>query len=385
VSSKHALEGWSDVLRLEVEQFGIDVLVNNAGIAVGSAIEDVSMEDALYQFEVNLFGIGRTVKATLPHMRAQGSGTIINISSVLGKAYNPLYGWYVSSKHALEGWSDVLRLEVEQFGIDVLVNNAGIAVGSAIEDVSMEDALYQFEVNLFGIGRTVKATLPHMRAQGSGTIINISSVLGKAYNPLYGWYVSSKHALEGWSDVLRLEVEQFGIDVLVNNAGIAVGSAIEDVSMEDALYQFEVNLFGIGRTVKATLPHMRAQGSGTIINISSVLGKAYNPLYGWYVSSKHALEGWSDVLRLEVEQFGIDVLVNNAGIAVGSAIEDVSMEDALYQFEVNLFGIGRTVKATLPHMRAQGSGTIINISSVLGKAYNPLYGWYVSSKHALEG
>ena len=106
----------------------------------------------------------------------------------------------------------------------------------------------------------------------------------------------------------QIIAEQGRIDVLVNNAGIAVGSAIEDVSMEDALYQFEVNLFGIGRTVKAALPHMRAQGSGTIINISSVLGKAYNPLYGWYVSSKHALEGWSDVLRLEVEQFGVCLL-----------------------------------------------------------------------------
>ena len=112
----------------------------------------------------------------------------------------------------------------------------------------------------------------------------------------------------------QIIAEQGRIDVLVNNAGIAVASAIEDVSMEDALYQFEVNLFGIGRTVKATLPHMRAQGSGTIINISSVLGKAYNPLYGWYVSSKHALEGWSDVLRLEVEQFGIDVVIIEPGM-----------------------------------------------------------------------
>ena len=112
----------------------------------------------------------------------------------------------------------------------------------------------------------------------------------------------------------KIIAEQGRIDVLVNNAGIAVGSAIEDVSMEDALYQFEVNLFGIGRTVKSALPHMRAQGSGTIINISSVLGKAYNPLYGWYVSSKHALEGWSDVLRIEVEQFGIDVVIIEPGM-----------------------------------------------------------------------
>ena len=114
--------------------------------------------------------------------------------------------------------------------------------------------------------------------------------------------------------ISRIIAEQGRIDVLVNNAGIAVGSAIEDVSMEDAMYQFEVNLFGIGRTVKAVLPHMRAQGSGTIINISSVLGKAYNPLGGWYVASKHALEGWSDVLRLEVKQFGIDVVIIEPGL-----------------------------------------------------------------------
>ena len=112
----------------------------------------------------------------------------------------------------------------------------------------------------------------------------------------------------------KIIAEQGRIDVLVNNAGIAVGSAIEDVSMEDALYQFEVNLFGIGRTVKAALPHMREQGSGTIINISSVLGKVYNPLYGWYVSSKHALEGWADVLRLEVQQFGVDVVIVEPGM-----------------------------------------------------------------------
>jgi NAD(P)-dependent dehydrogenase (short-subunit alcohol dehydrogenase family) len=114
--------------------------------------------------------------------------------------------------------------------------------------------------------------------------------------------------------ISQIIAEQGRIDVLVNNAGIAVGSAIEDVSMEDAMYQFEVNLFGIGRTVKAVLPHMRAQGSGTIINISSVLGKVYNPLLGWYIASKHALEGWSDVLRLEVKQFGIDVVIIEPGL-----------------------------------------------------------------------
>ena len=105
----------------------------------------------------------------------------------------------------------------------------------------------------------------------------------------------------------KIIAEQGRIDVLVNNAGIAVGSAIEDVSMEDALYQFEVNLFGIGRTVKAALPHMRAQGSGTIINISSVSGLMGNPGQVNYASSKAALSGFTKSLAKEVGSRNITV------------------------------------------------------------------------------
>ncbi len=113
--------------------------------------------------------------------------------------------------------------------------------------------------------------------------------------------------------VEKIISEQGRIDVLVNNAGLGVYGAIEDVSMEDIYYQYDVNLFGLARVTKAVLPHMREKENGTIINISSVLGETYGPLAGWYLSTKHALEGWSDALRVELKKFNIDVVVVQPG------------------------------------------------------------------------
>lgn len=113
--------------------------------------------------------------------------------------------------------------------------------------------------------------------------------------------------------VTQIISEHGRIDVLVNNAGLGVYGAIEDVSMEDIYYQYDVNLFGLARVTKAVLPYMREKESGTIINISSVLGKTYGPLAGWYLSTKHALEGWSDALRVELKKFDIDVVIVQPG------------------------------------------------------------------------
>ena len=113
--------------------------------------------------------------------------------------------------------------------------------------------------------------------------------------------------------VKKIISEEGRIDVLVNNAGLGVYGAIEDVSMEDIYYQYDVNLFGLARVTKAVLPYMREKESGTIINISSVLGETYGPLAGWYLSTKHALEGWSDALRVELKKFDIDVVIIQPG------------------------------------------------------------------------
>ena len=113
--------------------------------------------------------------------------------------------------------------------------------------------------------------------------------------------------------VEQIVAETGRIDVLVNNAGYGSYGALEDVPMSEAKYQFEVNVFGLARLTQLVLPHMRAQGSGYICNVSSVGGKIYEPL-GSLVSRDEVRGGrLSDSLRLELAPFGIHVVVIEPG------------------------------------------------------------------------
>jgi NAD(P)-dependent dehydrogenase (short-subunit alcohol dehydrogenase family) len=109
-------------------------------------------------------------------------------------------------------------------------------------------------------------------------------------------------------------LEQEGsIDILVNNAGYGSYGAIEDVPIDEARRQFEVNIFGLARLIQLVLPEMRKNHYGKIVNISSMGGKIYTPFGGWYHATKHALEGLSDCLRWETAPFGIDVIIIEPG------------------------------------------------------------------------
>jgi NAD(P)-dependent dehydrogenase (short-subunit alcohol dehydrogenase family) len=103
------------------------------------------------------------------------------------------------------------------------------------------------------------------------------------------------------------------IDALVNNAGYGSYGAIEDVPLAEARRQFEVNVFGVARLTQLVLPAMRKAHSGTIVNISSMGGRIWMPIGGWYHATKHALEVLSDALRVETRPFGIHVVVVQPG------------------------------------------------------------------------
>jgi NAD(P)-dependent dehydrogenase (short-subunit alcohol dehydrogenase family) len=107
-----------------------------------------------------------------------------------------------------------------------------------------------------------------------------------------------------------------GLDVLINNAGIVYASTVEDTLMEDWRRQFETNFFGVVRVTQAVLPHMRIRRRGRILMMSSVSGLVTPPTHGPYSSSKHALEGLSNALRMEMYPFGVDVVLIEPGYIV---------------------------------------------------------------------
>lgn len=103
------------------------------------------------------------------------------------------------------------------------------------------------------------------------------------------------------------------LDVVVNNAGVAIAGAVEDTTIAEARQQFEVNFFGALRVCRAVLPGMRRQGAGYIINIGSIAGLVALPYQALYSASKFALEGLTESLRLEVGSFGIKVVLIEPG------------------------------------------------------------------------
>lgn len=113
---------------------------------------------------------------------------------------------------------------------------------------------------------------------------------------------------------VRQVVDETGrIDALVNNAGYGSYGALEEVPIDEARRQFEVNVFGLARLTQLVTPIMRGQRSGRIVNISSMGAHIYTPLGAWYHATKFAVNGLSDSLRLELKPFGIDVVTIQPG------------------------------------------------------------------------
>jgi NAD(P)-dependent dehydrogenase (short-subunit alcohol dehydrogenase family) len=118
-------------------------------------------------------------------------------------------------------------------------------------------------------------------------------------------------AIPGFVDSV---VSDYGrLDVLVNNAGFAVAGFAEDIKLDELRMQFETNFFGAVAMTKAALPIMRRQGSGHIIQVSSIAGLHGSVTVSSYAASKHALEGWSESLRMEVHSLGIKVVLVEPG------------------------------------------------------------------------
>jgi|SRR3954451_2420326 NAD(P)-dependent dehydrogenase (short-subunit alcohol dehydrogenase family) len=163
---------------------------------------------------------------------------------------------------------------------------------------------------------------------------------------LHALDVTSKESIVNFKKWL----EQWpSIDVLVNNAGIALGGMIEEIPLEDYRLQFETNFFGVIGVTQAVLPFMRKQGSGRIINMSSISGQMGFPGLSPYVASKHALEGFSESLSLEVKPFGIDVILVEPGsyeTNIWNAVDAIKIQSGspFYSYMSSLLNVMETGK-----------------------------------------
>jgi short-subunit dehydrogenase len=180
-----------------------------------------------------------------------------------------------------------------------------------------------------GIGEAAALELARRGFTVYGAARRVDRMAGLAHRGLHVIEMDVTDDASMTSGVERILREQGRIDVLVNNAGYGSYGALEDVPMEEARRQFEVNVFGLARLTQLVLPHLRAQHCGRIVNVSSIGGKMYEPLGAWYHATKFAVEGLSDSLRVELAPHGVHVIVIEpgairtewGGISAASALE----------------------------------------------------------------
>jgi NAD(P)-dependent dehydrogenase (short-subunit alcohol dehydrogenase family) len=135
------------------------------------------------------------------------------------------------------------------------------------------------------------------------------------------------------SAVGKIVAEGNRIDVLVNNAGYGLFSPLEDVTLDQIREQFETNFFGAIRVVHEVIPTMRRQRNGTIVNVSSLVGRVGLPLSSAYVSTKFALEGLSESVRYELNEFGINIILIEPGVIKTNFLENLKTADTTSKSE----------------------------------------------------
>ncbi|KRB49143.1 short-chain dehydrogenase [Rhizobium sp. Root708] len=188
----------------------------------------------------------------------------------------------------------------ESGGVDVLVNNAGFGLYGPVEEISTDEARYQFEVNVFGPARLTQLLLPAMRQKGSGTIVNITSMGGKIYTLLGAWYHATKHALEGWSDSLRLELAPFGIKVVIVEPGL-IETGFGDVVADGLIKRSGAGAYAkvtqmVAKATRAAYGHGRGSDPKVIADVVSMAVNAKRPrtryAVGKYAKPMIAIRKW---------------------------------------------------------------------------------------------
>jgi len=146
---------------------------------------------------------------------------------------------------------------------------------------------------------------------------------------IYPLDVTSDESIELLKMKIDAETDEYGVDVLINNAGYGLSGALEALDRQAWQKQFDVNVFGLAQCTNTFLPQMRERASGRIINVSSVVGKISLPFQGAYCASKHAVEAYSDALRMELRPHGVKVVIIEPG-PIATEFEDHAVDAVNY-------------------------------------------------------
>jgi NAD(P)-dependent dehydrogenase (short-subunit alcohol dehydrogenase family) len=165
--------------------------------------------------------------------------------------------------------------------------------------------------------------------------------------------VNSDRSVEDAID--RINDESGRIDLLVNNAGYSLFGALEDLSMDEIKAQFETNLFGAIRVMKAVLPIMRKQQGGTIVNVSSMAGRVAFPLLPAYNGTKFALEGVSESMRYETDSFGIKIILVEPGAIRSNFVSNGIIGQKAAEPSSPYASMVETIQKTVPRVLDQAT------------------------------
>ena len=209
--------------------------------------------------------------------------------------------------------------------IDMVVNNAGVGVAGRQESFEISDWKRLFEINVFGVQRVLRAIIPHFREKRSGSIVNVSSILGKIVIPYYGPYNASKHALEAMTDNYRIELSQFGISVNLIEPG-----GFPTTFMERLILPSDTSREKHYDEVHPTLEEFSANFGETLVN-----NPQQNP--------QDVADALAMLIETPVEQRPYRVLVDKLGM--GDAVSNLNqVHEQVTQGVFGAFGIDHLLK-----------------------------------------